>query len=109
MDTRTYNEAGVLIHSVTYNTATSEVTVFNGTTTVTVPADPAIIAAIIADAVVDARRQRLATASATLRQWAANANATTVTTNAQNITVMNTVLDRLAVFFDRFADLLDER
>ena len=42
----------------------------------------------------------------TLRQWADDAESTTVTPN-NNIAVLNTVLDRLAIFFDRFADLLE--
>lgn len=44
----------------------------------------------------------------TLRQWADDAAATTATsTNAVN--VLNVVVDRLGVFFDRFADLLENR
>lgn len=54
------------------------------------------------------RRARLAAAADVLREWAAEAALVTVTsTNA--VQVLNVVVDRLAVFFDRFADLLEER
>lgn len=44
----------------------------------------------------------------TLRQWAIDAETTTATSgNAVN--VLNVTLDRLAVFFDRFADLLEHQ
>lgn len=44
----------------------------------------------------------------TLRQWSDDAEATTATSgNAVN--VLNVTLDRLAVFFDRFADLLQNQ
>lgn len=43
---------------------------------------------------------------ATLRTWADDAEATTAT-SGNAVAVLNTVLDRLAVFFDRFADLLE--
>ena len=58
-----------------------------------------------------ARRQRLEQAAATLRQWAEDARGVNVapmnTTQHKNVT--QTLVDRLGVFFDRFADLLDER
>ena len=44
----------------------------------------------------------------TLRQWATDAAAVTVTTG-NNTAVTQTMVDRLAIFFDRFADLLEER
>lgn len=59
---------------------------------------------------VDEDRQtkavNLNTAIATLRQWSDDAEGTTVTSgNAVN--VLQTVVTRLGVFFDRFADLLE--
>lgn len=52
------------------------------------------------------REQRIAAAIPVLRQWANDAETTTATT--QNaVAVLNVVLDRLGVFFDNFADLLE--
>lgn len=47
-----------------------------------------------------------AQAIAALRQWADDAESTTAT-SGNAVAVLNTVLDRLAIFFDRFADLLE--
>lgn len=47
----------------------------------------------------------LKTAIVTLRQWADDAEATTATAG-NAVAVLNVVLDRLGIFFDRFADLL---
>lgn len=54
------------------------------------------------------RRDRLAAAAATLRSWAEDARATDVTRD-NAVQVLDVVVDRLGVFFDRFADLLDDR
>lgn len=51
---------------------------------------------------------RLAAASATLRQWAATADATTATAG-NAVAVVNGILDNLAVFYKNFADLLDRQ
>ena len=56
----------------------------------------------------EARNTTLKGAIPTLRQWAADASAVTVT-NGNNTSVTQTMVDRLAIFFDRFADLLEER
>ena len=62
----------------------------------------ALFAMVAANAAKDlALRQ----AVATLRQWADDADATTAT-SGNAVAVLNTMLDRFAVFFDRFADLL---
>lgn len=54
----------------------------------------------------EAKRTEVGRAVATLRQWAQDARDTTVT--ATNIVaVTNVVVDRLGVFFDRFADLIE--
>ena len=42
----------------------------------------------------------------TLRQWALDAQSTSVT-NGNNNNVTQTMVDRLGVFFDRFADLIE--
>ncbi len=47
-------------------------------------------------------------AVSTLRQWAVDAGNTTVT-NGNNTTVTQQVVDRLGVFFDRFADLIESK
>lgn len=111
MDEKHYDAGGVLIKSVTYDLARSEVTVFENGQTTTLPADPSIIAAIVASAAVEARRARLDTAAATLRAWSAEAATTNVgpMTVTQHKAVTQTLVNRLGVFFDRFADLLDER
>jgi len=44
----------------------------------------------------------------TLRTWATQA-ASTVVTNGNNTQVTQTLVDRLGVFFDRFADLVESR
>ncbi len=44
----------------------------------------------------------------TLRQWASDAAGTTVTTGNQ-VAVLQQVVDRLGVFFDRFADLIESK
>ena len=56
----------------------------------------------------DAKRQAVDNAVATLRQWADDAEATTVT-SGNAVATLNTVVDRLGVFFDRFADLVESR
>lgn len=107
-----YDAAGVLIRSIVYDLDAGTVTVTDaGQSPVTSVADPDIIADMVAAVAGDVRRTRLATASATLRQWAADARATNVgpMTVAQHKAVTQTVIDRLGTFFDRFADLLDER
>ena len=45
-------------------------------------------------------------AVATLRQWADDAEAVTVT-SGNAVATLQTVVDRLGVFFDRFADLIE--
>lgn len=55
-----------------------------------------------------ARETDLAGSIATLRQWADDARGTTVT-QINAVTVLGTVVNRLGTFFDRFADLLEQR
>jgi len=55
-----------------------------------------------------ANDQRLDSAIATLRLWADQAE-TTVVTTANIVAVTQTVVTRLGVFFDRFADLLEKQ
>lgn len=54
----------------------------------------------------EGKRQGLADEIATLRAWAAQAENTTVT-QGNAVATLQTVVDRLGVFFDRFADLLE--
>jgi hypothetical protein len=56
----------------------------------------------------EARALNLNQAIPTLREWAADAEATTAT-SGNAVQVLNVVLDRLGVFFDRFADLLENQ
>jgi hypothetical protein len=44
----------------------------------------------------------------TLRQWADDAEAVTVT-SGNAVATLNIIIDRLAVFFDRFADLIEHQ
>ena len=43
-----------------------------------------------------------------LRQWASDAQSTTVT-SGNAVATLQTVVDRLGIFFDRFADLIESR
>lgn len=54
------------------------------------------------------RESNLRAAIDTLRQWADDAAGAKVT-NTNNTQVTQVVVDRLGVFFDRFADLLENR
>lgn len=54
------------------------------------------------------RRTDLRQAISTLRDWAEQAQGTTVT-NGNNTAVTQVLVDRLGIFFARFADLLDEQ
>ena len=44
----------------------------------------------------------------TLRQWATDAQTTTVT-SGNAVATLQTVVDRLGIFFDRFVDLIESR
>lgn len=55
-----------------------------------------------------ARRARFHAAIATLRQWSLDAQGTTVT-QGNAVTVLQVVVNRLGVFFDDFADLLEDQ
>lgn len=52
------------------------------------------------------KREQVGNAVAALRQWADDAEATTVT-SGNAVAVLGTVVARLGVFFDRFADLIE--
>lgn len=84
---------------------------FDGTTTVTQtwtarPKTQVELDADTAAAAQDTRATDLTTAVATLRQWASDAASTTVT-SGNAVAVLGTVVTRLGIFFDRFADLLE--
>ena len=61
-----------------------------------------------ADVVLDQKATNVSQAVTTLRQWATDAAGTTVTTGNQ-VTVLQQVVDRLGIFFDRFADLIESK
>jgi hypothetical protein len=61
-----------------------------------------------AGVVLDQKRTNVEQAVTALRSWAEDAQNTTVTTGNHE-TVTQTVVDRLGVFFDRFADLIETR
>lgn len=85
--------------------------VVDGTPTVVWTARPKTTEEQAADtdrAAFQTREDNLAAAVATLRQWAQDAAGTTVT-NGNNTAVTQTVVNRLGVFFDRFADLIENR
>lgn len=54
----------------------------------------------------EAKRTSVAGAVSVLRGWADDAQSTTVT-SGNAVQVLNLVVDRLGVFFDRFADLVE--
>ncbi len=58
--------------------------------------------------VLDQKANNVSQAVTTLRQWALDAAGTTVTTGNQ-VAVLQQVVDRLGVFFDRFADLIESK
>jgi len=62
--------------------------------------------AIADDAAREGKRTIIAQAIPTLRQWADDADAVTVT-SGNAVSVLQTTVDRMAIFFDRFADLLE--
>ena len=66
------------------------------------------LAARTAAAESTVRRTDLQAAVTTLRQWADGAQATTVT-SGNAVATLQVVVDRLGVFFDRFADLIVEQ
>jgi hypothetical protein len=55
-----------------------------------------------------ARTTELTTAIDTLRQWASQSRSTTVT-SGNAVATLQTVVNRLGTFFDRFADLLENQ
>ena len=64
------------------------------------------LAAIAANAALDAKRAALAEAIPSLRQWAQDVSKVTVS-SANAVATLDTTLKKLAVFFDEFADLLE--
>lgn len=66
------------------------------------------LAAVLAPVQYAEREVNLDQAIDVLRQWAADAEATTVT-SGNAVATLNVVVDRLGVFFARFADLLENR
>lgn len=83
----------------------------DGTPTVVWTERPKTQSELDAEAEREARQERDTTlegAISTLQQWADDAAGTTVTSD-NAVQVLGVVVDRLGVFFDRFADLLENR
>lgn len=83
----------------------------DGTPTVVWAPRPKTQAELDAEAEAAEHQERtfvLTQAIPTLRQWATDAEATTAT-SGNAISVLNVVIDRLGVFFDHFADLLENQ
>jgi hypothetical protein len=57
-------------------------------------------------ATLNTKRAQVHAAVATLRQWSIDADAVTVTPG-NAVATLQTTMDRLSVFFDRFADLIE--
>jgi hypothetical protein len=72
------------------------------------PKTQAELDAAAAAAASSIRRLDLQAAVTTLRQWSDGAEGTVVT-NGNAVATLQVVVDRLAIFFDRFADLLVEQ
>lgn len=108
-----YDANGTLLRTDSYDLDAGTVaTTLTGQASTVAAIPPDVLVDMLASRASDARRQRLNTAAATLRQWAADAAATTGVSSmtvAQHKNVTQTVVTRLGIFFDRFADLLDER
>ncbi len=112
--TETYDSDG-LVERIEINrlNGTVEYRRYNSTLTL-VETRPATAEEIVqVDAQIDAedREQKgtnVSQAVTTLRQWASDAAGTTVN-NGNNTTVTQQVVDRLGVFFDRFADLIESK
>lgn len=102
---------GVLVYSRTYDTTAGTVTVFKDGVSTAYTADPEDLAAIAEAKAIQDRTDRLNNAVTTLRLWASEAKTVDVApmTVTQHKAVTQTVVTRLGIFFDRFADLLDER
>ncbi len=58
--------------------------------------------------VLEQKATNVSQAVTTLRQWATDAQSTTVT-SGNAVATLQTVVDRLGVFFDRFADLIESK
>ena len=56
----------------------------------------------------DTKSNNVSQAVTALRQWATDAAATTVT-SGNAVATLQTVVDRLGIFFDRFADLIESK
>lgn len=54
-----------------------------------------------------AKRQKLRAATGTLRQWADDARTSPAVTSGNVVQQVQTIKDRLGIFFDHFADFID--
>ncbi len=110
----TYDQTGLLERiEIERLNGTVEYRRFDSTLTIveTRPATPDEIIQVDdydAGIVLDQKATNVSQSVTTLRQWAADAASTTVTTGNQ-VVVLQQVVDRLGTFFDRFADLIESR
>ncbi len=111
----TYDQTGLLerIEIERLNSSTVEYRRYDSTLTIveTRPATPDEI--LLVDAQIDSedREQKgtnVSQAVTALRQWALDAQSTTVT-SPNAVVTLQIVVDRLGIFFDRFADLIESR
>ena len=112
--TETYDSSGLVERiEIERLNGTVEYRRYDSTETLveTRPATPDEILLVDEQIDSDDREQKgtnVSQAVTTLRQWAVDAASTTVTTGNQ-VVVLQQVVNRLGVFFDRFADLIESR
>ncbi len=112
--TETYDQSGLVERieiersngTVEYRRYDSALTIFEAR-----PATPDEIEAVDEQIDQEDREQKgtnVSQAVTTLRQWASDAAGTTVT-NGNNKVVTQQMVNRLGIFFDRFADLIESK
>ncbi len=111
----TYDEAGLTerIEIERFDPSTVEYRRFDGSLVIQEqrPATPDEIVTVDdfdAGVVLDQKAANVSQAVTALRQWATDAQGTTVT-SGNAVATLQTVVDRLGVFFDRFADLIESK
>jgi len=55
------------------------------------------------------KKENVRQAAATLRSWAEDARTSPAVTSGNAVAQLQTIKDRLGVFFDRFADLIESQ
>ena len=112
--TETYDETGLVERiEIERSNGTVEYRRYDSTLTIVEQRAATPTETLLADEQIDSddREQKgtnVSQAVTTLRQWASDAAGTTVN-NGNNTNVTQQVVDRLGVFFDRFADLIESK